>query len=149
MSASENQQRKLKKRGPYFQYLADGDVKIPKVTKWRNQNYQNDLRPECDAPLEENFDEENISLLHEVDEYLTPTTSNGLGSCASNVDDHKGDLLEPEYPTMLSEFHQLHDDDPAISVSNKVYDNYADDDQEESSDSDVDDNSGIFSIQKT
>lgn len=55
------------KRGPYLQYLAGRDVKIPKVSKWRRQ-LNVPTTHECDGLSlpEVNFEEENSSLLNET-----------------------------------------------------------------------------------
>lgn len=60
------------KRGPYLQYLAGRDVKIPKVSKWRRQ-LNVPTTHECDGLSlpEVNFEEENSSLLDETNKDVT------------------------------------------------------------------------------
>ena len=102
-----------------MQYLADQDVKIPKVSKWRRQQRQDNNTHECDGLSlpEENFEEESGSLLDETDEAITLTVCEGASGCVNNVYvPAGGDLLDPGDPA-ISEFHQL-------------YDTFADDEEE-------------------
>lgn len=118
-------ENKSKKRGPYLQYLADEEVKIPKVTKWRNRTHRVQTDSEV-SPLEENFVEEEI--LQDVDETLIPTTLEFVEHVSSIVDGEK----EPEFHTTSSEFLQCDNDDPAINTGpSQIYDNYADDTDDE------------------